>query len=141
MSKEFYLPNPDDVSVFSDKPDVVNQQWIEENRAVMLGIAIQEGIEKFDALEGFLNSPAFNSKPKTKKRIGDSSIELFGRLLAGKVRLQIAEGFPDDLFPPPKLITSKGGISMRWIMYVANTEKMTPEEAFIYGTSLATKKD
>jgi len=61
--------------------------------------------------------------------------------LAGKVRLQIAEGFPEDLFPPPKLITSKGGISMRWIMYVSNTEKMTPEEAFIYGTSLATKKD
>jgi len=49
MSKEFYLPDPDAVSVFSDKPDVVNQQWIEENRAVMLGIAIQEGIEKFDA--------------------------------------------------------------------------------------------
>jgi len=141
MSKEFYLPDPDAVSVFSDKPDVVNQQWIEENRAVMLGIAIQEGIEKFDALEGFLNSPAFNSQPKPKKRIGDLSIQLFGRLLAGKVRLQIAEGFPEDLFPPPKLITSKGGISMRWIMYVSNTEKMTPEEAFIYGTSLATKKD
>ena len=139
--KAFYLPNVDEVSVFTGVADEVNEHWIDENRAVLLGVAIEQGIEKLDALENFLDSPLFSDGQAAKKRVGDASVRLVGQLLASQVRLQIKEGFPEDLFPPPSLITTKGGISMRWVMYVANTEKMTPEEAFIYGAALASKKD
>lgn len=141
QEREFFLPNRDAVSVFTDNPDVVNEHWIDENRELMLGVALQKGIETLDALEDFLRSPAFSTDQPQKKRVGDAALRHFGRMLAAKIRLQIKEGFPEDLFPPPRLLTVKGGISMRWIMYMANTEKMTPEEAFIYGAALATKKD
>lgn len=144
MEKGYYLPLEDEPCVFTDKAGKINQHWIEECRPILLGVAIDQGLKKLDALEDFFNSPVnLNYKPakNDKPRVGDAAVLMVGNVLAAEVRDQLNKGIPLDLFPPPRLLTSKGSISMRWVMYVANTEKMTPEEAFTYGTSLAIRKD
>lgn len=144
---EFYLPKENEPSVFTGQEGVIHPNWIEHSIKVFLGIAIDKGSKHFDAVKEFLetsivyvNQEGFmrNMNPESyRDRIGVPTVKKIGVEIQKKILEDLKMGLPAELFgEPPNLLTPDGAISLRWVMFVANLDGMTPQEAYLYGVGL-----
>lgn len=143
----FYLPTPDEPSVFTNRPGVVNNNWIEASIKRVLGLAIDRGSKNFDALAEFFETSTVqitkdnfirDMNPESfRKRIGYQTVEKLGQEIQKQIRTDLEKGLPPDLFDEPTSIcTASGAVSLRWVLYTANMDNMPPEEAYTYALGL-----
>lgn len=80
-----------------------------------------------------------NKNPEAyRNRIGVPTVKKIGVEIQKKILEDLKMGLPAELFgEPPNLLTPDGAISLRWVMFVANLDGMTPQEAYLYGVGLA----
>lgn len=145
---EFYLPKVDEPSIFCSVDHLVNADWIDFGTRKFFSSGHLKAQHNFDAVEEFLSSKVIkiDRSGKRTERVNRNRHELnaveravmrAGETVKIKIRMDLAQGLPPDLFKEPStILTVDGLISLRWVLWTANMDNMTPEEAYIYALAL-----
>lgn len=153
MKNKFsYLPLPDEPSIFTEKVNKVNREWVVYVRRMIMGKSLIEGTE---TLKKVLNHPSFfastettldkiltneknlSEKDYTKLLLNNLGIVQSALTIMVTIKTQLKAGVKEDGFESPtSILTPEGHISMRWVMHTAREDNMSPEEAYAYAQAL-----
>lgn len=156
MKNKFsYLPLPDEPSIFTEKVNKVNREWVVYVRRMIMGKSLVRGTETLGKFIEFINRPfselnaeASSDKiPADKKNLSEEDYSKFmlnnmaivqtGITVIAAIKTQLKAGVKKDGFETPaSILTPEGHISMRWVMHTAREDNMTPEEAYAYAQVL-----
>lgn len=143
----FYKPKEDEPSVFSNLIGQVHSSWVDFGVRKLFD-NLNGGRDDSDDVRDFLEHPAIkpdrdgrrtlklNNKRATLST-AESAMLHAGRTIQDKIRIDLHKGLPPDLFEEPTaILTVDGLISLRWVLWTANMDNMTPEEAYVYALAL-----
>ena len=149
MSNEhvIYIPAPEEPSIFTREPGVVNEIWVKYCVDLMLGRQVVRGKTQFrnqDAVKEFLDQPAGpdpKSIAKLMSQVGNGlvgkMVKANGMVVQANIRKDLKLPLPAELEAPiGKMYNSDRHIKLRWVLHMCREEGMSPEEAHSYGLSL-----